>query len=73
MDIIFDVDGTLMDISHRKKFVESLNPKTGIVLGSRLRTTHHSQKSLQWQSPYRKLVIESLFPAVGTEANEVSP
>ena len=23
MDIIFDVDGTLMDISHRKKFVES--------------------------------------------------
>ena len=22
MDIIFDVDGTLMDISHRKKFVE---------------------------------------------------
>ena len=23
MDIIFDIDGTLMDISHRKKFVES--------------------------------------------------
>ena len=22
MDIIFDIDGTLMDISHRKKFVE---------------------------------------------------
>ena len=53
MDIIFDIDGTLMDISHRKKYVTQ-RQKIGVSFAKKLPMIHPTKMSSLLPKHYKR-------------------